>query len=244
MKINGHSFYQHSLFSALMAADFYGSITFAELLQHGNFGLGTFHAADGELIVLDGQAYQMLATGEVKLVTKEMTTPFASLTNFVSDLKLEFNDISFQELEKELVAKFPSLNIFYAIKISGDFKEISTRTLTKQTEPFVVLKEAAKEQKELTLANISGDIVVFWTPKFANNIIVDGFHAHFISSDRKVGGHVFNFQAKHLNVEISYLTNMDLHLPQTESYLSHRIDSSSLLADIKQVESQRKKVAD
>lgn len=240
MKIKGHSFYQHSLFSALMAADFYGSITFEELLKHGNFGLGTFHAGDGELIVLDGQAYQMLSTGEVKLVSKDMTTPFASLTNFVSDSKFSFDEITFEQLEKQLLTKFPSLNIFYAIKISGAFKEISMRTITKQNEPFRALKEAAKSQKEVVLENVSGDLVVFWTPKFANNIIVDGFHAHFISSDRKIGGHVFNFQAQHLDVEICYLTNMDLHLPETESYLNHKLSTGSLQEDIKAVESQRK----
>lgn len=239
MKINGHSFYQHSLFSALMAADLYGSVTFEELLKHGDFGLGTFHAADGELIIIEGKAYQMLGTGEVKVVRNEMTTPFASLTNFVSHEKLEFSNISFHELEKKLEAKFPSLNIFYAIKITGEFQEISMRTVTKQKEPFVSLKEVAKEQKELTLENISGDLVVFWTPEFANNILVQGFHAHFISSNRKVGGHIFDFQAKHLTIDICYLTNMNLHLPQTESYLSHTIDSTSLQADIKRIESQK-----
>lgn len=240
MKINGHSFYQHSIFSALMAKDLYGSATFGELLKHGNFGLGTFHAANGELIVLDSKGYQILASGKVNLVKPEMTTPFVTLTNFVSDLKLIFTNISFQQLEKKLEAKFPSLNIFYAIKINGDFNNISMRTLTKQKEPFISLKEAAKKQKELVLENVSGDLVAFWTPEFANNILVQGFHAHFITSDRKSGGHVFDFQAKNITVEISYLTNIDLHLPTTQSYLNHQIDNNNLQEDIKTIESQRK----
>ncbi|MGL5268861.1 MAG: acetolactate decarboxylase [Spiroplasma sp.] len=240
MKIKGHSFYQHSIFSALMAADLYGSVTFEELLKHGNFGLGTFHAVDGELIVLENKAYQVLANGEVKIVSKEMTSPFVTLTNFVSDLKLTFSDISFQGLKEKLVAKFPSLNIFYAIKITGIFAEISMRTLTKQKEPFISLKEVAKQQEELVLKNTTGDLVVFWAPSFANNILVQGFHAHFLTTDRKSGGHVFDFQAKDIRVDICYLTNMDLHLPQTESYLNHQLNSTSLQADIKKVESQRK----
>lgn len=240
MKIKGHSFYQHSIFSALMAADFYGSISFKELLKHGNFGLGTFHAVDGELIILEGKTYQVLASGEVKNVDKKMTTPFATLTNFVSDLKLQFTNISFQNLKKELESKFPSLNIFYAIKISGEFQSISMRTLTQQKEPFVVLKEASKNQKELILKKVKGDLVVFWTPKFANNILVQGFHAHFISSDRKSGGHVFDFQAKEIIVDISYLTNMNLHLPETESFLNHQIDINKLQEEIEEVEEQRK----
>lgn len=242
MKINGHSFYQHSIFSALMAADLYGSATFAELMKHGDFGLGTFHAADGELVVVDGKAYQVLDSGEVREVSKDMTSPFVTLTNFVSDMQLTLEDISFHDLQTKLEAKFPSLNIFYAIKVTGTFKQISMRTLSKQEEPFISLKEASKQQEELVLENTTGDLVIFWTPSFANNILVQGFHAHFLTSDRKAGGHVFDFQAATITADICYLTHMDLHLPNTESYLNHQqLDSTTLQKDIKKVESQSKK---
>lgn len=241
MQIKGHNFFQHSIFSALMSGDVSGSIKTIELLKHGNFGLGTFNATDGELIILDGKGYQILASGDVNIINNQMTSPFASVTNFVADLKLTFNNIGFSELKKQLEQKFPSSNIFYAVKMKGSFEKISTRTLTKQKEPFVALKEAAKNQSELVLENLSGDLVSFWGPNFANMMLVSGFHAHFISSDKKTGGHVLDFKAKAINVEICYLTSFNLNLPVTESYLKHKVDEMSIHADIKKVESESQK---
>ncbi len=41
-----------------------GTMTVGELLEHGDLGLGTLDSIDGELIVLDGKAYQV--KGSVK----------------------------------------------------------------------------------------------------------------------------------------------------------------------------------
>ena len=41
-------------------------LTVGELLEHGDLGLGTLDSIDGELIVLDGKAYQSLKALKVK----------------------------------------------------------------------------------------------------------------------------------------------------------------------------------
>lgn len=42
--------YQTSLMSALLSGVYEGSTTIADLLKHGDFGLGTFNELDGELM--------------------------------------------------------------------------------------------------------------------------------------------------------------------------------------------------
>lgn len=42
-----------------MAGIYGGTMTVGELLEHGDLGLGTLDSIDGELIVLDGKAYQV-----------------------------------------------------------------------------------------------------------------------------------------------------------------------------------------
>ena len=44
--------YQTSLMSALLSGVYEGNTTIADLLTHGDFGLGTFNELDGELIEL------------------------------------------------------------------------------------------------------------------------------------------------------------------------------------------------
>ena len=47
--------YQTSLMSALLSGVYEGSTTIADLLKHGDFGLGTFNELDGELIAFSSQ---------------------------------------------------------------------------------------------------------------------------------------------------------------------------------------------
>ena len=50
--------FQYNTLGALMAGLYGGSFTVKELLEHGDLGIGTLDSIDGELIVLDGKAYQ------------------------------------------------------------------------------------------------------------------------------------------------------------------------------------------
>ena len=54
-----------------MAGLYSGSLTVGELLEHGDLGLGTLDSIDGELIVLDGKAYQAKGAGEKPEVVEE-----------------------------------------------------------------------------------------------------------------------------------------------------------------------------
>lgn len=68
--------FQYNTLSALMSGLFEGSMTIGELLEQGDLGIGTLDAIDGELIVLDGKAYQ--ARGD-KTIT-DLDQMFKSLT--------------------------------------------------------------------------------------------------------------------------------------------------------------------
>ena len=51
------SLYQHGTLAMLMGKQLQGTITVAELLTHGDTGIGTLTGLDGEVIVLDGEVY-------------------------------------------------------------------------------------------------------------------------------------------------------------------------------------------
>ena len=56
--------FQYNTLGALMAGLYGGSFTIGELLEHGDLGVGTLDSIDGELIVLDGKAYQAKGSGD------------------------------------------------------------------------------------------------------------------------------------------------------------------------------------
>ena len=74
--------FQYNTLGALMAGLYDGSMTVGELLQYGDLGLGTLDSIDGELIILDGKAYQAKGSGEVPEVVEvspDMTVPYAAV---------------------------------------------------------------------------------------------------------------------------------------------------------------------
>src|SRR4051794_15612749 len=71
----GHEIYQTSVMSAVMDGLYEGSVTIGELARHGDFGVGTFNALDGEMVALDGQFYRLTDTGEVTRASADQLTP-------------------------------------------------------------------------------------------------------------------------------------------------------------------------
>ena len=57
------------------------------LLEHGDFGLGTFEWTDLEMVILDGEIYQ--AAGNIRRRSDDFLVPFASITHFREDASMK-----------------------------------------------------------------------------------------------------------------------------------------------------------
>src|ERR671914_2354086 len=77
-----HTLFQTSTVDALLEGKYEGDVSFAELGDRGDFGLGTLVALDGEMIALDGSFYQVKADGRAYAVDGGTRTPFAVVTFF------------------------------------------------------------------------------------------------------------------------------------------------------------------
>ena len=195
--------YQTSTLSALNVGDFDGDVTMAALLDRGNFGLGTFNALDGEMIVLDGQVYQVRADGLPTLADAAVKTPFAAITMFGTDQTLAVNEaVDCPQLQAMIDSQLPTLDAPYAIKVSGEFTTLQVRAPHTQTEPYPTLADALADQVVFDLENIRGTLVGFRLPPYMADANAAGYHFHFISDDEQHGGHVLACSAESLTVEI------------------------------------------
>lgn len=132
-----HEVFQTSLMSALLDGIYDGDMTLAELLGHGNFGLGTFEALDGEMIILDSVPWQLRVDGSVTRASLDQLTPFATVTNFVPSISEEIKGPLTRAELSELVDHLGvSANYLYGLRITGDFEWITTRTVRRQKRPF------------------------------------------------------------------------------------------------------------
>lgn len=189
-----HTLTQVSTITALLNGAYDGYVSVAELLEHGNFGLGTFDHLDGEMILLDGEVFQILHNGTVVRPSLDATTPFAAVCEFQAkehhNLAAGSSFDMFAAGEDQLL---PTLNMFFAVRIDGRFSQITARSVPRQEKPYPPLAEVAAQQSIFEFENISGTIAGFRCPGYAEGINVPGYHLHFISDDRSCGGHVLEF---------------------------------------------------
>lgn len=151
-----HTLFQVSTSGALVAGVYDKQVSVQTILEHGDFGLGTFAHLDGEMVVLDGHAYQVLGTGAVAEASPNAWAPFAVVTRFSPETNVTLGPIStFLELQRLCDSHRKSGNLFYALRLDGTFARIRTRAVNPAA-PGARLLDAAKAQSEFSFENISG----------------------------------------------------------------------------------------
>lgn len=225
--------YQYGTMAGLMAGAFSGTTTVKNLLKHGDFGIGTFEGVDGEMLIYNGVVYKTDSDGISSIQDDSTLAPFANVTKFSTDKNI-ITDATFENLFKKIDL---NPNYFYAIKITGNFEKINTRSPKKHEKPYPPLLDILKTQSIFNYENASGIIVGFFSPEYVQGVGIGGLHLHFLSDDKTKGGHVFDFEISNANIEISKPLNFTLELPQSEEYQAIDIDFASLQNEITKAES-------
>ena len=123
--------FQYNTLSALMAGLYGGTLTIGELLEHGDLGIGTLDSIDGELIILDGKAYQAIGSNgkpEIVEVSDDVKVPYAAVVPHQAEVifkqRFEMTDA---ELKKRIESYYDGVNLFRSIKIKMDLFTMSQR---------------------------------------------------------------------------------------------------------------------
>lgn len=211
--------YQVSLLNALMKGEYDGIVPLSKVRQRGDFGLGTYHAVDGEMVLLDGKFYQVLATSEVRIPSDDLLTPFAAVTFFDTDLEITGGPVrTLAELGAAIDRKLPTTNTIYAIRIDGLMDSVHLRSPHAQTPPYRPLNDVVAEQSEWTLTHTTGTLVGLRCPPFTAGLNVAGYHWHFITADGTKGGHVLGAMLTTFTAKIDRTDNWELLLPDTPGF--------------------------
>ncbi len=207
--------YQVSIIDALLAGQYDGTSSLSELIKYGNFGIGTFDKLDGEMIVLDGKIYQFKTDGKIYHANLSGTTPFATVTSFKSDRQFFIkNPIDMKAFQNLIDSVLNNKNLFYAVKVTGEFKYVKTRSVPSQNKPYKPLSEVTKNQAVFEKTDLTGTLIGFRMPEFIKGINVPGYHLHFLTKDKKFGGHVLDFTLTNVKVEIHELNKFEMLLPE------------------------------
>jgi acetolactate decarboxylase len=232
-------FYQSSMVSALLQGVYDGEMTFAELAEHGDFGLGTFNALAGEMICLDGDFFQLRSDGKAYAVAPAWKTPFASVMFFEAEMERAIDQpMSRPGFETMLADLAPKRNGFYAIRLDGLFSWMKVRTVPRQAKPYPPLVDVVKNQPVYEFENVRGSLIGFRLPDYTVGINVPGYHLHFIDEARTRGGHMTEFTFEAGTLQLDHTINLHLEIPEaSEDFDGAELAAGNIGGDIKTAES-------
>ncbi|MBO6137579.1 MAG: acetolactate decarboxylase [Lachnospiraceae bacterium] len=224
--------YQVSTLQALMLGYSRSVIPVEELISHGDTGLGTFTGVDGEMIVLDGICYRAMENGDIAKAEPERGVPFSTVCtmkdsdpvtvgfmNNIEELKTALNNI--------IDSNF-GLNSMHMARIDGEFELVDARSESGYESMHVALKTIlGKTQRAFKFERIMGTLVCVYFPDYMDGINASGWHLHFISEDRKHGGHVFDIIMKSGKGQISKINSIELKLPDEPIFDTYSLKQAS-----------------
>lgn len=145
--------------------------------------------------------------------------PFASVTVFNEDQRIEKAEFAdYESLQKELDTMIENPNLFYAFKISGDFPYVKARSVPPQQKPYPPLAEVTKNQPTFVYENVKGYLFGFWCPAYVNGINVPGYHLHFISEDKTMGGHLLEVSIENAVILADQTPSFQMTLPEDKAF--------------------------
>jgi acetolactate decarboxylase len=220
-----HVLFQASTIASLLEGAYEGDLTFAELAEHGDLGLGTLNALDGEMIAVDGRFYRADLDGRVSEIDAGERTPFAVVTWFspAIDVRVDAAGDAEAIIEPHAVA-----STAFAVRLDGSFSLVRARSVPRQSPPYRPLAEVAAEQKVFELADVSGTLAGFCFPDYAQGLEVTGYHLHFIDDDRARGGHVLDCRVRDGRLRIDPSSGWRVELPPGVELEGGHVDGEAL----------------
>ena len=205
--------FQYSSKNGLLNNDYIGSLTVAEIKRNGDFGLGTFNMVDGEMVIFEGNVYQVLTNGVINSMPSETLSPFVVTKFFNSDTAFSLpNNISLDSVKSLLDPVLENLDYPFAIKIHSDFNTLKSRSVDKVADESVTLEEIVANQTEFNFTNVKGTVIGYWYPDYFDGVNFPGFHLHVLLNDLSGGGHLLDCTFASINIEIDFASGVDVAL--------------------------------
>src|SRR6202034_3998923 len=103
----------------------------------------------------------------------DQRTPFAVVTWFDADHSFEVSEpVDRAGLKARIAGSLPRSNLIVAVRVSGDFSVIRTRTVTEQHRPYPPFTEATQDQQEVSFSDASGPWAGFRMPDYEEGVSV------------------------------------------------------------------------
>jgi len=228
--------YQIGLVPAFLNGICTSDYNFKSLAQKGDFGLGTINQLNGEMIAFDGHFYSIDKNGVASEIADTICTPYALVSLFKPQHFYTIKQISnISALNQYLLSLLDNINIFYMIRIDGEFASLQLRSETCHCMRGIPISELLdKDQVKYSIKKSKGTLVVTFSPAYTQNMCITNFHYHYLNDDKTTGGHVFDLKvvSAHISIQPLYRFQLELtNIPELK-FMSLDIDTGQVLKNI------------
>jgi acetolactate decarboxylase len=169
---------------------------------------------DGEMVAVDGGFFHADVDGNMSRVPPGESTPFAVVVRFTPTIDVRIEEpLAHDELLARLDRLIPPGSASCAFRLDGRFELLRARSVPRQSRPYRPLTEVVAEQHVFELTDVSGTVVGFRFPEWAEGLEVSGYHLHFITDDRSRGGHVLDLRSAGLRARLDLSGDLHVELP-------------------------------
>jgi acetolactate decarboxylase len=211
---DGAAAFQTSSLEALLDGAYEGDLTVGELLQHGDLGLGTVDHLDGELVVVDGEAFVVRGDGTVEQVPPGTGTPFAAVCHFRPGPPTALAPAAaLAELTGAIDVLAGTEAVLLAVRVEVQVAHAVVRSVHRQQRPYPPLREVTAHQHEWQLHDLAATVVGFRFPHVTAGLEVPGWHLHLLSADRTAGGHLVELAITGGRAEVAVTDQLHVEVP-------------------------------
>lgn len=196
-----------------------GDVRVRELAGRGDIGIGTLQGLDGEMVVVDGEFFSVGPDGAARAADPDALVPFAVLAHLTVADELTIDaPVDRDAFEDRLRASLPDPDGCYAIRVDGRFGPVRFRSVRRQEPPYRPLADVlAVDQHVFEGEALDATMVGFCFPEDAADLDFPGFHLHMVSTDRRQGGHVFDFTVHQATATIGHCHAVHVELAAVSS---------------------------
>ena len=208
-----HLVVQTGTVAALMDGHYDGDLTLGELLSRADHGIGTVQGLDGELVIVDGEAFVAHGDQRVTPVPPTTKTPFAVACRFDAAASHALTGpMSYADLVAALDG-WAGDEPVVGVRVDGDFTDLRLRSVAGQVPPYPPLATVVAHQTEWTVPAATGSVVGFRFPDASSGIEVAGYHLHFLADDRDVAGHVLGLTLRRGTARVDGAHELHVEVP-------------------------------
>lgn len=184
---------QVSTYNSHQEGSVQGRVSLEELKRFGNMGAGAYPRADGFMLLINNDFYQIRENGSAAISPKSSQVSYAIIADFKPTIDyLTRKTYTLQQFQRAVNMRVSNENAFCFLYIRGHFRALTLHNRLSHQTSSSGNAEFRHISSIRRLDNVHGTFVGIRTPEYLSGISPPGYTFYFLNEARNAGGKVID----------------------------------------------------